>query len=121
VKALRVIIAGSRGIDNQQAVNTAMAMFTDEYGYPTEVVSGGCHGPDKMGEHWAHAQTPSIPIHIFNPNWKLYGKAAGPIRNEQMALYADALVALWDGKSKGTANMIDHMRKLGKLILVCGM
>ena len=32
---------------------------------------------------------------------------AGPLRNEKMARVADALIAFWDGKSRGTKNMID--------------
>lgn len=31
-----------------------------------------------------------------------------------MAGYADALIAIWDGKSRGTAHMIETMKKLGK-------
>jgi hypothetical protein len=50
----------------------------------------------------------------FPPDWKKYGKSAGYRRNKEMAEVADALVAFWDGKSKGTANMIDLMRKAGK-------
>jgi hypothetical protein len=30
-----------------------------------------------------------------------------------MAVYADALVAFWDGKSRGTANMIKEAEYLG--------
>ena len=30
--------------------------------------------------------------------------------NKQMADYADALVAIWDGKSRGTKHMIDLAR-----------
>ena len=30
-----------------------------------------------------------------------------------MAQYADALIAVWDGESKGTANMITQARQKG--------
>ena len=43
-----------------------------------------------------------------------HDKAAGPIRNRQMAEYADYLIAFWDGESRGTRNMIETMKKLGK-------
>ena len=36
-----------------------------------------------------------------------YGKAAGMMRNKQMLDFADALVAFWDGESRGTENMLD--------------
>lgn len=44
---------------------------------------------------------------IFKADWDKHGKAAGFKRNTEMAKYADALIAFWDGKSKGTKHMID--------------
>jgi hypothetical protein len=41
-----------------------------------------------------------------------YGKSAGPIRNRAMAEYAGALIAIWDGSSRGTLNMIETAKKL---------
>ena len=43
--------------------------------------------------------------------WDKYGPSAGPRRNAQMAEVADALIAFWDGKSRGTKNMIDTANK----------
>jgi len=71
----------------------------------TEVVSGCATGVDSIGERWARAN--GIPIRRFPADWSQHGKAAGPIRNRQMAEYADALIAFWDRKSKGTKNMIE--------------
>ena len=51
-------------------------------------------------------------------DWNKHGKAAGPIRNRQMAEYADCLIAVWDGKSRGTKNMIDEMNKLMKPVFL---
>ena len=44
-------------------------------------------------------------------NWKVNGNKAGFIRNEEMAKYADACLILWDGKSRGTKNMIILAKK----------
>lgn len=65
----------------------------------TEVVSGVAHGVDKLGERWAQAH--KIPVKQFPAQWNKYGNAAGPIRNREMAEYADALIAVWDGQSRG--------------------
>lgn len=46
-------------------------------------------------------------------DWDLYGKSAGFKRNVQMAEYADALVAFWDGASSGTKHMIETAQKMG--------
>ena len=47
----------------------------------------------------------------FPAQWNEFGKRAGYIRNEEMAKYADACVAFWDGESKGTKHMIDLANK----------
>jgi len=70
----------------------------------TEVVSGGARGVDSYGEAWAKAR--GIAIKRFPADWSTHGKKAGFLRNVQMAEYADVLVAVWDGKSRGTRHMI---------------
>lgn len=99
---MKVIIAGSRTITDYQDVWNAVK--ESRFGF-TEVVSGGASGVDQLGERWAHEH--GVPVKRFIPQWVKYGRGAGPRRNEEMARYADALVAVWDGKSNGTKNMID--------------
>ena len=53
-----------------------------------------------------------IPIRRFHPNCKKYKKSAGAVRNKVMAKYADAVIVIWDGKSKGSRNMIEEAKKL---------
>lgn len=48
---------------------------------------------------------------VFPADWNKYGKKAGPIRNKKMANYAEALLAIWDGKSCGTKNMIQQAKE----------
>jgi hypothetical protein len=50
-------------------------------------------------------------VKVFPADWGRYKNAAGPIRNEQMAKYADALLAVWDWESKGTGNMVKLAQK----------
>lgn len=77
----------------------------------SEVVSGCARGADTLGERWAHDN--NIPVRRFPADWDTHGSRAGYLRNIQMAEYADALVAVWDGRSKGTGHMIDIARKRG--------
>lgn len=101
---MKVIIAGSRNLENYLLVAQAM----QRCGYDvTEVVCGCATGVDTLGERWA--RTNNIPVKEMPANWNRDGKAAGPIRNREMAKYADAAVIVWDGKSAGTRNMIDEM------------
>lgn len=99
---MKVIIAGSR--EGFELADVFEAMEDCEFDV-SEVVSGTARGVDRLGEAWANAN--QIPIKRFPANWDGHGKSAGYVRNAQMAEYADALVALWDGKSKGTKHMID--------------
>ena len=99
---MKVLIAGSRTMSDDPRVYAFIEKYFDII---SEVVSGGAKGVDKLGERWATAY--HIPITRFIPDWNLSGRSAGMIRNKQMAEYADALIAIWDGKSKGTKNMIE--------------
>ncbi len=102
---MKTIIAGSRDITDYAMVEKAMELAKDEGIHPTQIVCGMARGVDLLGERWAEDN--GLPVTRFPANWREYGKAAGPIRNVQMARYAEALVALWDGVSRGTQGMID--------------
>ena len=106
---MKVIIAGSREITNYEFVSHIIK----QSGYTiTEVVSGTANGVDRLGEQWARDN--NIPYKRFPANWDHYGKAAGPIRNREMAEYADAAIVVWNGSSSGTKNMIQEMTKREK-------
>ncbi len=102
---MKTIIAGSRDINDMDKLYKALISVN----WPiTEVVSGGARGVDMLGEQWAFDK--GIIFTRFPANWEKFGRGAGFIRNAEMANYAEALVAIWDGCSKGTGNMIDLAR-----------
>jgi YspA, cpYpsA-related SLOG family len=103
---MRTIIAGSRSINNPMYLHEALAHLDWEI---TRVICGNAYGADTLGKQWAMEN--NIPITFFTPKWDKYGKSAGMIRNAEMAKSAEALIALWDGYSKGTGNMIDLARR----------
>ena len=106
---MKVIIAGSRSITDYAMLEEAIK---DSSFKITEIISGGCKaGIDTLGERYAKEN--NIPLKIFPAEWIRYGVAAGPIRNKEMAKNADALLAVWDGKSKGTSNMVDEANNHG--------
>lgn len=111
---LSVIVAGSRSIldclspDGQRRI---IAEAIDGSGFPVaEVVSGTARGVDQLGEEWAAEH--GIPVERFPADWDTHGRAAGPIRNEEMAEYADTLVAIHVNESRGTGDMIDTGRDI---------
>jgi hypothetical protein len=93
---LRVIIAGSRTIRDFSIVEKAI---NDSQFEIDEVVSGGYYGVDQLGERWA--KNHDIPVKRFPADWDRHGRAAGLIRNSEMAEYADALIAVQGKNSKG--------------------
>lgn len=99
---MKTIIAGSRNITDYSIVLQAIIDANFDI---TAVVSGTARGVDQLGEKFANDS--SLQIHKFPAQWDEYGKSAGYIRNKQMAEFSDALIAVWDGKSKGTKHMID--------------
>lgn len=109
---MKVIIAGPRNFTDYSNLLKAI----EESGFIiTEVFHGACRGVDQLGERWGKEQR--IPTRAFPPNWEM-GKKAGPMRNMQMALQAEALLAIWDGVSKGTDNMIKTATCLGLKVYV---
>lgn len=109
---MKLLIAGGRdlviGVDG-------MLMFIGYFfnnNHIAEIVSGGATGIDSDGE--AAADACLLPVRKFPADWNTHGKAAGPIRNKQMAEYADALLLIWNGESRGSANMKKEMLKLNK-------
>ncbi len=97
---MRVIVAGGRDVTDYALVEAAIEASGFQI---TEVVSGGARGADTFGEEWARRH--GIPFVRFPAEWHKYGRSAGVLRNQQMAAYADALVAVPTG-GPGTRNMI---------------
>lgn len=78
----------------------------------TEIVSGGAKGIDTCA--WYYAAEHGIPLREFLPDYHQYGVAAPLRRNDAIIAYADAVVALWDGASRGTYYVIARCRRIGK-------
>ena len=112
---MKLIIAGSRDRTLQVGhtfLEQMMLHHNLHKNNVTQIVSGVAQGVDEKGEWWA--MTNGVKIKRFHANWELHGKAAGPIRNKQMAKYGDALLLVWDGESKGSASMLKEMKALNK-------
>ncbi len=80
------------------------------------IVSGGAKGADKLAERFADFF--DIPKKVIKPEWKLYGRKAGFLRNQDIVDAADKVIAFWDGKSKGTKSTIDIAKSQDKLLKI---
>jgi len=110
---MRTIIAGSR--ENVTYENVTDAVISCGFN-PTVIISGTARGADQLGERFAKEH--GIPVEQFPADWNKYGKSAGYRRNEQMAEHAEALVAVWDGVSRGTMHMIEIAKRKGLVVHV---
>jgi hypothetical protein len=78
----------------------------------TEIVSGGARGVDTSAAEYAKAH--GLKLTVFLPDYDKYGKRAPLVRNVSIVDYADKVLAYWDGKSRGTAFVIDYAKKSKK-------
>jgi hypothetical protein len=119
----KVIIAGSRGITDYAVVRQAVidsglwALHKREL----EVVSGMAPGVDLLGVEFAKRnglawhERPAAwddlevegAVIRYNRYGKPYNVRAGEFRNIAMGKESQGLVAIWNGKSTGTKQMID--------------
>lgn len=129
---MKLIIAGSRSISDMKILEKAIAYFDIKVEDIKEIVSGGAYGSDKLGEFFASNH--NIPIKVFPAKWDdlttepiyiktrkdgvKYNALAGFVRNHEMSLYGDKLLALWLDSSPGTENMIEEMKKQNKEVFV---
>lgn len=114
---MRTILAGSRSCNDPRDMDDAIQFS----GFFISSVLYGCaKGADVLGWYWACNH--KIPVTPYPAEWERYGRSAGFRRNAQMAANADALIALWDGKSHGTKHMIDIATTVGLKVFVyeCG-
>lgn len=126
IKTVKIIIAGPRDFNNQSFVFSALDMVFSkltknqrEGNNPLEIknlenieiVEGGATGVDSLAK--SYAINKNIKYKEFPADWNKHGRAAGPIRNKQMAEYSDALIAFRyvDNPSRGTKNMIRQAKE----------
>lgn len=97
---MKVAVIGSRNASDD-IVYTILQNIPAQ---TTEVVSGGAKGIDSAAE--IVAESLGLPVKIFLPDYISFGKSAPLNRNDEIVDYADMILAFWDGKSKGTQNVI---------------
>lgn len=110
----RTIIAGSRGITSMEHLDDALFMFLSHR--IKTVLSGGAAGVDNLGEQWARREGKGLEI--YPAEWGRLGICAGFVRNVTMAELADALLAIWDGHSRGTWHMIQTAVNRGLKVMI---
>ena len=111
--SFNLLIAGGRDFSNYDLLARRCAAYIAENCGVQEltILSGCASGADSLGEQFAKEY--QLQCRFFPAQWEKFGRAAGPMRNRQMAQVADGAVVFWDGKSKGTRSMIGYLRQMG--------
>lgn len=108
----KVIVAGGRDFNNYEGLSKSLDYLLKNINDDIQVVCG--HGSRRRSAWQSNMQkSMGIKSFYFPADWDLDGKSAGFKRNVKMAEYADALVAFWDGSSRGTKHMIDTAKEKG--------
>lgn len=106
---MKLLIVGSRSIQDFD-----LSAYISEN---TElIISGGAQGVDTLAEKYADEN--KLSKLILRPQYALYGKAAPIVRNQKMVEIADAVLVVWDGKSRGTMSTIRYAEKMQKTLRV---
>lgn len=115
---MNLAIVGSRNITDtyylRKAYKRLISHCLDEE--IMSVISGGAVGVDSMANDFAEQY--NAPLVVYKPDWDTHGKAAGFIRNEKIIKTATHVIAIWDGKSKGTHHSIKLARAWNKHLVV---
>lgn len=84
----------------------------------TTIISGGAAGADTLARQLASETGRNLVEYL--PDWKAHGRAAGPLRNARIIADAEQVIAIWDGKSKGTADSLKRARAAGlRVVVIC--
>lgn len=110
---MKVAVIGSRSFTNYNVLDNILKQHLKSEDI---IVSGGATGADSLSEQFAKQN--GHKTFIYLPNWKIYGKSAGFIRNKQIVDNSDYIIAFWNGTSKGTLNSINLAKEQGKQVFV---
>lgn len=108
---MKVIIAGGRTYALSRIDYALLDGLHRQYAF-MEVVHGDQAGADRCGKAWAAQR--GIPCRAFPADWKMHGRAAGPLRNSAMVAYVGAggLLVAFQGH-RGTADIVKKAVRAG--------
>lgn len=107
---MKVLVCGGRDYADYEELAAVLRKINNAHGI-TLIIEGGAMGADFLAFQWA--KEAGIPILSFKADWKRWGTAAGPVRNQQMMDEGkpDLVVAFPGGR--GTADMVGRARQHG--------
>lgn len=120
---MKILVCGDRNWSDRDFLNERLDHFRKGIGLSgadiSLLIEGEASGADSMARDWAHAR--GIPVDPHPADWGLYGKSAGPIRNQEMLDVGPQFVIAFHNdieNSRGTKDMVTRARKAGVRVLV---
>lgn len=109
---MRLLVCGGTDFDDWDLLSDELTYFLGDYGIDV-VIEGEAKGADLLSRKFAEECEPPIQVLPFPANWKKYGKAAGPVRNQQMLDEGkpDFVIAFPTPNSRGTWDMVRRAKK----------
>lgn len=121
---MNVLVCGGRDFKDYDLMIRTLYALCDEFELWSEsdrfgnkmpqgirIISGGARGADNMAIDWAVVNWTEFKE--YRADWKKHGKAAGPIRNQQMLDEEEIDIVLAFPGGRGTADMVRRARKAG--------
>ena len=113
---LRVAVVGSRSLAGNAAARAFVLDFVATLPPVAIVVSGGARGPDQWAADTARRR--GLGVAEFWPEYDRLGRGAPFARNEEIAANCDGMLAVWDGVSRGTMDVVGRTRARGVQVRV---
>lgn len=112
---MKYAIVGSRNYSDYLAIVKVLESF-DIFNPKHHIVTGCANGVDKIARivAWVKFFENGTEKRFFYADWKKFGNAAGPMRNEKIIDQCDQVIAFWSGKSPGTKSSINIAYKQKK-------
>ncbi len=109
-----ILVCGGRDYENQAMVFGVLDMIAEEF-VIDRVIQGDCPtGADKMARMWAISRNHHFDS--YPADWKSHGRAAGPLRNQQMLDVGKPTRVVAFPGGRGTADMVRRARRAGVLV-----
>jgi hypothetical protein len=113
---MKLAVVGSRNITNEELIFDSINSIANGRLDTLTIISGGARGVDSIAAIWSKQN--NVPLIVFTADWKKFGRKAGIVRNNDIIKECDTVLAIWDGKSKGTYHSIKLGYSLNKNVVI---
>lgn len=111
---IEVIVTGGRDYADRERVYKILDAVREFYGQIDWLKHGGATGADTLADEWAAAR--GVNAVRFPADWETHGRAAGPIRNQDMVDDGAIVVVAFPG-GRGTADLMKRARRAGITVM----